>query len=268
MRKFKLSNLFSSNNSKIHLMKIDALKTNPKFKELYKQEPEKVEEIYKNILEDGFDRTQPLIILSDGTVIDGHSRLLAAIKAGLKEIPVIVKDGIESETDVLLYEEHLQLSRRNLSESEKLIHLENLLNLKKQALSEGKDIKEFSDESIAKKLDISTRQVQKMREVEAKATPRQLESIRSGDVSLNQVHTEIKKNQGFSRKAPGLKKVTEENISVEKNETYEKDTKNIYINGILSLIEKNIPITEISTDFRKELDKLFKLKEVKHETEQ
>ncbi len=114
MRKFKLSNLFSSNNSKIHLMKIDALKTNPKFKELYKQEPEKVEEIYKNIVENGFDRTQPLIILSDGTVIDGHSRLLAAIKAGLKEIPVIIKDGIESETDVLIYEEHLQLSRRNL----------------------------------------------------------------------------------------------------------------------------------------------------------
>ena len=267
MRKFKLSNLFSSNNSKIHLMKIDAIKTNQKFKELYKQEPEKVEEIYKNILEDGFDRTQPLIILSDGTVIDGHSRLLAAIKAGLKEIPVIIKDGIESETDVLIYEEHLQLSRRNLSEAEKMIHLENLLNLKKKAWSEGKDIKEFSDESIAKKLDISTRQVQKMREVEAKATPQQLESIRSGNASLNQVHNEIKKTQGLTRKAPGLKKVSKKDISVEKNEVLEKETTNNYVAEILSLIEKNIPVTEISTDFKKELNKLFKLKEVKYEAE-
>lgn len=264
MRKFKLSNLFSSNNSKIHLMKIDALKTNPKFKKLYKQEPEKVEEIYKNIVENGFDRTQPLIILSDGTVIDGHSRLLAAIKAGLKEIPVIIKDGIESETDVLIYEEHLQLSRRNLSEAEKMIHLENLLNLKKKAWSEGKDIKEFSDESIAKKLAISPRQVQKMREVEAKAKPEQLELIRSGETTLNKIHTEIKKTEGLTRKSPMSKCSIESGTSSKKASQNNIKVPN-YVEEVLKIIEVNLPGTTIPNKLKTDLEAIFKDKEETHE---
>lgn len=254
MIKIKIPKLFSANNSKIRRVKIDSLKTNPKFKDLYIAEPVKVEAISKSIIENGLDPTQPIIILEDGTIVDGHSRLLAAKKAGIDEVFVIVKKGFSSETEVLMYEEHLQLSRRNLNEAEKLKHLENLLELKKQAQEAGNDISEFSDESIAQKLAISPRQVQKMREVESKATPQQLEAIRSGEATLNKVHEEIKKTQGPSRKIP-----------VTKKETEKEDSSNIYVSEVLSLMKKHIPAIKIPESFTEDLKKYFKSTGGKHE---
>lgn len=260
MIKIKIPKLFSSNNSKIRRMKIDSLKTNPKFKELYSAEPEKVEAISKSILENGLDPTQPIIILEDGTIVDGHSRLLAAKKAGLDEVFVIVKKGFSSETEVLMYEEHLQLSRRNLNEAEKLKHLENLLELKKQAQDAGKDISEFSDEAIAQKLAISPRQVQKMRRVEAKATPEQLESIRSGETSLNKVDAELKKTEELKRKPPVSKSSIKTDSSSKTASQKTIKTTN-YVEEVLRLIEVHLPGTTIPDKLKTDLETIFKDKE-------
>ena len=264
MIKIKIPKLFSSNNSKIRRVKIESLKTNPKFKDLYIAEPEKVEAIRKSILENGLDPTQPIIILEDGTIVDGHSRLLAAKKAGLDEVFVIVKKGFSSETEVLMYEEHLQLSRRNLNEAEKLKHLENLLELKKQAQDAGKDLSEFSDESIAKKLAISPRQVQKMRRVEAKATPEQLESIRSGVTSLNKVDAESKKTEELTRKPPVSKCSTKSETSSKTTSQKTIKTTN-YIEEVLNIIEVNLPGITIPEKLKTDLESIFKTKEESHE---
>lgn len=264
MIKIKIPKLFSSNNSKIRRVKIESLKTNSKFKNLYIAEPEKVEAIRKSILENGLDPTQPIIILEDGTIVDGHSRLLAAKKAGLDEVFVIVKKGFSSETEVLMYEEHLQLSRRNLNEAEKLKHLENLLELKKQAQDAGKDLSEFSDESIAKKLAISPRQVQKMRRVEAKATPEQLESIRSGVTSLNKVDAEIKKTEELTRKPPVSKCSTKSETSSKKISQKTIKATN-YIEEVLNIIEVNLPGTTIPDKLKTDLEAIFKDKEENYE---
>ncbi len=186
----KLTSLFSKKD-KIIMMKCTDINIDPEFKALYYQEPEKVQAIADDMRKNGFDKSQPIIILADKTLIDGHSRLEAAMKAELTEIPVMIKE-FDSRNDVLIYMEHLQLDRRNLSESEKMIHLEKLLKLKEQAKKEGRDVTEFSDEEIAKKLDVSPRQVQKMKEVEKKASNEQLEAIKKGERSVSQVHTEIK----------------------------------------------------------------------------
>lgn len=241
----------------IYLKRIDELKVNPKFKNLYEQEKDKVEEICKNIKENGFDSTQPIIILEDDTVIDGHSRLQAAIMAGLKEVYVVQKKGLGDTNQALIYEENLNLLRRNLTEGQKIAHIENLLKLKQQAKSEGKDVGEFSDEAIGKKLNVSPRQIQKYKETIAKSTPQQLESIRSGKATLNQVHEEIKKKEGITRKSPVSKKVLQLN-----NET------NNYIPRILLLLKKYQPDFQITDNFKKELDEIFKIKEVLNETKQ
>lgn len=264
MIKIKIPKLFSSNNSKIRRVKIDSLKTNPKFKDLYIAEPEKVEAISKSISENGLDPTQPIIILEDGTIVDGHSRLLAAKKAGLDEVFVIVKNGFSSETEVLMYEEHLQLSRRNLNEAEKLKHLENLLELKKQAQEAGKDISEFSDESIAQKLAISPRQVQKMREVEAKAKPEQLELIRSGETSLNKIHAEIKKTEGFSRKSPVSKNAIKTDSS-SKTASQKTIKATNYVEEVLNIIEINLPGITVPEKLKTDLEAIFKIQGENHE---
>lgn len=52
---------------------------------------EQVAQIAASIKEWGF--TNPVLIDSDGSVIAGHGRLLAARKLGIKQIPVVIADG-------------------------------------------------------------------------------------------------------------------------------------------------------------------------------
>lgn len=220
----KIKGLFSRTD-KVKMMKVSDLKIDPEYKALYAQEEEKVHNIAKNMKAYGYDKSQPIIIQADGTVVDGHSRLMAAIEAGLTEVAVIIKE-FESRNDVLLYMEHLQLDRRNLTEAEKMIHFEKLQQFKAQAKAEGKDVTEFSDEAIAKQLDISPRQVQKMKEIEKKATPEQLESIRKGETTLNQVHKEIKQEEAAAVAASEKTvEVTEQSPTESKKKPAEKKEK-------------------------------------------
>lgn len=56
---------------------------------------EQVEQIKKSIEEFGFD--DPIAIWGDGTVIEGHGRLIAATEMGLEEVPVIRLDHLTDE---------------------------------------------------------------------------------------------------------------------------------------------------------------------------
>ena len=193
-----------SKKDKVHWVRIEELAIDEDFKKLYMQEPEKVRQISEDMKAHGYDVSQPIIVNTQKTVVDGHSRREAALLAGLTEVPVIFKD-FASKDETLAYMEHLQLDRRNLTESEKLIHLENLLRLKKQAKKDGKDTAEFTDEKLSAQIQVSTRQVQKMKEVEAKATAEQLDAIRNNRTTIAQVHAEIKRKEGLSRKPPEKK---------------------------------------------------------------
>lgn len=218
----KIKGLFSRTD-KVKMMKISDLKIDPEYKALYAQEEDKVHNIARNMKAHGYDKSQPIIIQADGTVVDGHSRLMGAIEAELTEVAVIIKE-FESRNDVLLYMEHLQLDRRNLTEAEKMIHFEKLQQFKAQAKAEGKDVTEFSDEAIAKQLDVSPRQVQKMKEIEKKATPEQLESIRKGETTLNQVHKEIKQEEAAAASEKPVE-VTEQSPAEPKKKAAEKKEK-------------------------------------------
>lgn len=54
-----------------------------------------VDAVAASILEFGFQ--QPLVVDKDGVLIVGHTRLKAAKKLGLKEVPVVVADGLSPE---------------------------------------------------------------------------------------------------------------------------------------------------------------------------
>lgn len=56
---------------------------------------EQVEQIKKSIEKFGFD--DPIAIWGDGTVIEGHGRLIAATEMGLEEVPVIRLDHLTDE---------------------------------------------------------------------------------------------------------------------------------------------------------------------------
>ncbi len=54
-----------------------------------------VEKIAKSITEFGWD--QPIVVNKSGVIIKGHGRRLAAIKLGLKNVPVLVRDDLTDE---------------------------------------------------------------------------------------------------------------------------------------------------------------------------
>ncbi|CAG9228768.1 ParB/Srx family N-terminal domain-containing protein [Burkholderia vietnamiensis] len=64
----------------------------PYDKNVKKHDDAQVDRIVESIKRWGW--TQPILTESDGTIIAGHGRRLAALKLGMNEVPVIVIDGI------------------------------------------------------------------------------------------------------------------------------------------------------------------------------
>lgn len=60
-----------------------------------KHEKAQVKKIAKSIKEFGWD--QPIVVDTDGVIIKGHGRRLAAIELGLKKVPVLVRDDLTPE---------------------------------------------------------------------------------------------------------------------------------------------------------------------------
>lgn len=71
----------------VEMWDIDAVKPYPKNAKLHHDE--QVERLARVIKADGWD--QPIVVWTDGVIIKGHGRRLAALKLGLKRVPVVVR---------------------------------------------------------------------------------------------------------------------------------------------------------------------------------
>lgn len=87
-----------------------------------------------------------------------------------------------------------------------------LEEMKQTAKSEGKSTEDFTDAKLAEQLKKSERQVQKMRELSKKADEQTLDKVASGEITINQACSEVKKAE-YPKE---LK--TEENSSINKAE--------------------------------------------------
>lgn len=164
---------------RIIMVNINKLKFDKGFKELFSQEPEKVERIAQDMKEHGFDKSQPIIVTKDFLILDGNSRYLSSQKAGISVVPVIIKNFTNKE-EALRYELHLQLDRRNLTDSQIYAAFLRLEELKSVAKSEGKSTEDFTDAKLAVQLNKSERQIQKIRELTKKADEQTLDELAKG----------------------------------------------------------------------------------------
>lgn len=188
--KQKIQSAFGS--EKIQMVELSKLKFDKDFKELFEQEPEKVARIAADMLEHGFDKSQPIIVTKDYAILDGNSRFLACQKAGrIKTVPVVIKEFADKD-EALCYELHLQLDRRNLSDAEIFKMFKKLEEMKAKAKKEGKTTENFTDARLGEQLKKSERQIQKMRELSRKADDATIEKVTSGEVSINQAYAEVK----------------------------------------------------------------------------
>lgn len=177
-------------NAKIKMVCVESLKFDREFKAVFQQENDKVVEIANDIKANGFDKTRPIVITESNIIVDGHSRFLAAKKAGLVKVPVIIKK-FGSRDETIEYEYKMQLNSRRLSDGE---YFEAFVKLdefrKSDPNATGK-----SDETIARQLNKSARQVSKMREIAKKATPDLLQKIKDNYISLNKAYEIIKSKE-------------------------------------------------------------------------
>ena len=183
---------------------------------------EEFKQLEENILKDGI--RDPLV-LWNGYLIDGHNRYQIAFKHGL-EYKTIDKE-FDSELDVKIWMVKNQFGRRNLEDFVKGELMKTLEDLEKQkgkdkqlqTLKQGVDIpvlsiidkteKHNTQKIVAEKLGWSTGKKAQFDVVVKKAPEEIKEKLRSGEVSINQVYQDIKKDE-------------KKEIQIEKKKQYEE----------------------------------------------
>lgn len=206
---------------KIKWMDINKIIIDSEFESIFIQKENEIANICENMKEKGFDPAHPIILAYskdhpelNNINADGHTRYKAAIRAGLTKVAIIYKEFANRE-ELLKFVYEQQLLRRNLSENE-IFNAWAALN--RLTNENGKKAK--SDTEIADELKISRRQVAKMKEVEKKATPEVLESIKSGELTVNKAYTQIKQEEAKTEDSvPSVAKSVEKYKDVPKSKT-------------------------------------------------
>ena len=166
---------------------------------------EEFKQLEENILKDGI--RDPLV-LWNGYLIDGHNRYQIAFKHGL-EYKTIDKE-FEDESQVKEWMINNQFGRRNLSNYQRSVlalELESVFSKRAKEnlkLSDGKG-KQISAEvkvdpietrkELAKVANVSHDTIAKVKKIQAVATPEVKAQLSTGEVSINQVYQEIKKEE-------------------------------------------------------------------------
>ena len=177
---------------------------NPTFEKLFPRKQSTIDAIAEDMGNRGFNKAHPLILADwpeaeEPCLLDGHTRALAALKAGVEPIFVPVMK-FDSESEALDYAIYLQKERRNLTDAELASCLEALDSIK----TAGRPQKELagcqanlkkgkSADITAKKLGISRDKVEKARAVLSAKTPIRLkEAVKSGEKSINAAYNEMR----------------------------------------------------------------------------
>lgn len=182
---------------------IEKIEEDKRFKSLFTIDENLLQRIADSIKVDNYDNSQPLHIWymkdAEGNthyiLIDGYTRMRAAIIAGLKSVPYF-KHQFNNFEDAYRYALKLQVNRRNLEGIDLLKNIGELM---------GSDyiqsIKGNKNEAIGKELGISGKTVERAQKVNSKANKEQLGRIESGESSVNQVYTEIMQQETVDEEA-------------------------------------------------------------------
>ena len=173
------------------------LRTAPPFSTLFPIREKTLDEIAADMKKNGYDHAHPITLWAGhkATVIDGNTRLQAALKIGLTSIPVVLKE-FPDEDAALRYAIKSQSNRRNLTDGELLNCLGELDKRKKTGppnslasrdakLSSGK-----SAQATASLLGISQAKIERLRTVSDHGTAPIKEAVASGEMSVNKAYNE------------------------------------------------------------------------------
>jgi hypothetical protein len=165
---------------------------------LFRADKAMIEAISEAMKSGGYDTAFPVVCSEvGGYVVDGHTRIKAAKKAGVSTIPVIFR-RFEDESEAVEYAIKCQRNRRNLTDAE-LVRCIAELDKRRQrggdrkseeskapcgAIDNGKSAEETADA-----LGISSRKVERARTVIDHAPPEVRQAVEAGDMSINAAYT-------------------------------------------------------------------------------
>ena len=178
-------------------MYIDDIKTASPFCDLFPVRKRVLDDIMWDMRRNGYDNSQPLVLWKDhgNVVIDGHTRLSAAKKANIYQIPIIFK-AFSDEEDALKYAIACQKNRRNLSDSELVacvVELDKRMSkaeagAKRWELAQGCASSGKSAEETANLLGVSTRKVEQIRSVMDNAPDEIKRMVKTGRMTVNSAY--------------------------------------------------------------------------------
>ena len=196
------------------------------------------------------------ILIWDGFIIDGHNRYEIAKKHGLDF--ATIEKSFQSEQDVKEWMILNQFGRRNLSKYQRSVLALELEDVFRERARENQKISgenfgkgcQISDKPIdvidtkkelAKIADVSHDTIAKVKKIESKATPEIKEQLSKGELSINEVYQDIRKEEKKQERIQEIKEQVQaieagelpeleglfEVISVDPPWPYEGDSKNI-----------------------------------------
>ena len=209
--KNKINNLQKADQKKT--LKISDIKLIPEFEKMLAMDESVVVAMTESMRTEGFKPGHELHVwFHEGKfiLIDGHTRRHCAMKAGLTSVPCIIHH-FETVEEAKKYAIREQTDRRNLSDQEMAKAYMALASMKD---SDGKKAK--SDAEIAAELQVSPRQIAKIKEVERKASAETLEAFKSGEISLNMAYNETKKELSEQKEVSSLPEKKTESAATHK----------------------------------------------------
>jgi ParB family chromosome partitioning protein len=229
------------------------IKTHPTFESLFSIREDVLQRIEEDMRANKFDQSQPVILANwegqdEFVCIDGHTRLQAAIRAGIEEIPVWIKEDFDTEGEVLKHAMKLQANRRNMTDAELMSCIEALDEIRPRGgdrrseqesampQSCGKESgRSASAKDTAQIVGCSPRKVEQVRTVMKHADHDTQEAVKNGEMSVNRAYSETQKRrkeakaaESTSESAPEetqteVKVVDDEQDSEEETETSQQE---------------------------------------------
>ena len=180
-------------DKQISMMPTLEIRTASPFKDLFPIRETTLNEIVEDMKKNGYDYAHPITIWAGHkvTVVDGHSRLKAALQVGMSKVPIMLRNFADEE-EALQYAIHSQSGRRNLTDAD-LLNCISLIDTKYSRGGSSKASREAFGKSAQKTADllgISRGKVEKLRTVNDHASSQVKDAILNGELSVNKAYNE------------------------------------------------------------------------------
>ena len=181
----------------IEIMPPSMLKTEAPFNGIFPVQNSVLQKIIGRIKKSGYDTAYPIIAWrrgNDRIVLDGHTRLQAALAAGLENVPVTLRE-FDDPVDALDYAVSQQIERRNLSPADMLRYVTEADKLfkagRKKLAPSGANSEQPRGKSavkLAEVMHVSPRKVERLRKIAKDGSEATKQALGKGEISINKAY--------------------------------------------------------------------------------